>query len=186
MTARRPAVGDAFDATLMHGHDHAGQCVQGWYWSEKLHGCRAVWNGARLLTRTGRPIGAPSRIVGTLPRGLTVDFEAYAGIGQYELARRAVQYGEWHPNVHLVCFDLPRHAGDWATRIASAQRLGLAVAPHGTVQSTEHLAATLAAVLERGGEGLMLHRPGSAWHSGRTHDLLKLKHPDTLAAGAVA
>ena len=165
-----------FEDTLMHGRNWGGQCVDGWYWSEKLDGCRARWTGEALLSRGGHLIALPPQIAATLPQQVALDLEVYAGPGCREAARQAVQLGRWAPNVRLVCFDYPHARGDWLARIGAAQRLpGLEIVRHGVASDAQDLLCHLRSVQGAGGEGLMVHAPGQAYVHGRTNALLKVK-----------
>lgn len=171
---------------LMHGQDWRGQDVIGWHISEKLDGCRARWTGAALLSRSGHPICAPVSELVKLPPGVPLDIEVFAGRRKQELARRAVQYGEWHPAVRLVAFDAPAHRGDYVQRhswLVMHAHID-AVPSFGRVRSLAALAQLLASEQEHGAEGLMLHRPGVTYVPGRTPHLLKVK--DLLLLRSVA
>ena len=48
------------DVKMMHGRDWHGEDLAGWYLSEKLHGCRAYWDGAVLWSRGDLAIGIPA------------------------------------------------------------------------------------------------------------------------------
>jgi DNA ligase-1 len=164
---------------LMHGRDWPGFDVIGWTVTEKLDGCRAVWTGTRLITRTGRAIDAPEWFTRGLP-AMVLDGEIWAGRGEFEAARQAVQHGRFSAACEFVVFDAPLVGGDWECRILSG-RAALSSAPCAcAVQWTvchgmPWLRERLAAVQRLGGEGLMVRRPGSLYEAGRSSSLLKIK-----------
>jgi DNA ligase 1 len=164
------------EATLQHGNDWQGQDVRGWYWSEKLNGCRARWTGAELRSRGGHIITAPSAILATLPAGMPLDLEVYAGVGLQEHTRQAVQYGRWSSSVRLVCFDAPGVQGDWLARIdAAVVSTSLETVWRGTVSTLDALRQQLARVQAYGGEGLIVTQPDTRYTPGRSNRVLKCK-----------
>lgn len=165
----------AYEATLQHAKDWHGQDVRGWYWSEKLDGCRARWTGHELRSRGGHIITAPTAVLASLPAGMPLDLEVYAGVGMRERTRQAVQYGRWCDAVRLVCFDAPTAAGDWVLRMEAAAATGVDTVWHGTVASTDALRKLLGGVQGYGGEGLMLTQPGKPYAPGRSARVLKCK-----------
>ena len=173
LESSRPAA--AFESTLQHGQAWCGQDITGWYWSEKLDGCRARWTGSELRSRGGHLIALPPRMAATLPAGMALDVEVYAGCGRQELTRLAVQCGRWDAAVHLVAFDAPDCPGDWLQRIAAAQAARVPTVPRGIVDSHSALSQLLAHVQGRSGEGLIAAQPGRRYTPGRSSAALKVK-----------
>lgn len=168
---------------LQHGSDWQGIDLTGWVITEKLDGCRALWDGQQLVTRTGNVIDAPAELLAALPAGVALDGEVYAGRGNYETARQAVQYGRWVPGVRFHVFDAITQ-GDAAQRRYVAVRAVMAaecplvtMLPAAVALSTQHAIDTLRHVLDHGGEGLMAQAPGTQYVQGRTALLQKLKAP---------
>jgi DNA ligase-1 len=156
---------------MMHGVDWDGsQDVTGWYASEKLDGCRAYWDGERFWTRGGNIVAAPQ----SMP-SVPLDGEFWAGRGRLQEARLAVQHGRFTPSVRFVVFDAPQAPGDWMERMAYVRTLGVECVEGWTVRNVRHLCNELARIKESGGEGLMLHAPGTGYVVGRTKSLVKSK-----------
>ena len=179
------------DLQLQHGYDWQGEDLTGWYLSEKHDGCRAYWDGATLWTRGGNVVKLPDDW--HLPAGIALDGELYDGGGTAGRARcsTAMRYGGRHftGTMRFVAFDAPAAAVDWADRIRFAA-LVLDGNPHAVAvewricHGTNDAIAFMRAIQSRGGEGLMLRRPGVLYTPGRTRDLLKVKEDcrDTRAA----
>ncbi len=158
---------------------------QGFLVSEKLDGVRALWDGHTLRFRSGRPIAAPAWFTQALP-AQALDGELWAGRGRFDAVSGTVRRkqpidGDWRALRYAV-FDLPGAAGPFAERTAQLQAWAAAAAlPHCLAIAQERLPdrralrRRLDAVVQAGGEGLMLHRAGAAWLPGRSGQLLKLK-----------
>lgn len=156
------------------------------YWaSEKYDGIRAYWNGEALITRTGQRIHAPAWFVGGWPQH-PLDGELWIGRGRFEDALATVRDAipdeiAWR-EVRYMVFDLPRHAGTFSERKHALETL-LARTASNTIEPVRHwrirdeqsLEAELRAIVDAGGEGLILHRADSLHRAGRSDDLLKVK-----------
>ena len=166
------------------------------YWvSEKLDGVRAFWDGERLISRGGNIFAAPSWFTADFPAG-PLDGELWVGRGQFEktasIVSRHAPHDGWR-QVRYMVFDLPEDPGTFDERlrnlqaaVASSSSEFLAVIPQIKVPSHKALLERLDAVVSNGGEGLMLHRGGSRYRSGRNADLLKLKKFDDAEGVVIA
>jgi DNA ligase-1 len=116
----------------------------------------------------------------------------WAGHGRFTRAASAAardlpDEGAWRTLRYMV-FDLPAEPGSFDTRMAQLRRALprghatlQAVAQH-EATSESALQALLHDTVQRGGEGLMLHRGASPYRGERSDDLLKLKpHLDAEA-----
>jgi DNA ligase-1 len=159
---------------------------QGWLVSEKLDGARAWWDGSRLRFRSGLPIAAPTWFTGALP-AQALDGELWAGRGTFEMLSGTVRRSQpveadWR-RVRYMVFELPGAGGTFAQRVAQLERLARAHASPSIwqavsqteVPSRSALKARLDAVVEVGGEGLMLRRADAPVETGRSGSLLKIK-----------
>ncbi len=178
------------NAPAMSWSTYSGADLTGWLVSEKLDGVRAQWDGARLLSRSGRAIAAPAWFTAGLP-GDPLDGELYAGPGTLErvqgLSRRASTSGTDWDGVRFCVFDAPAAPGGYTERLAMLARIGAALPAH--AEWVRHdpcpgrawLAARFAAVVAAGGEGLVARHPDGPYRSGeRSQWVAKIKqHPDT-------
>ena len=160
------------------------------FWvSEKLDGVRAVWDGHTLRFRSGRPVHAPQWFVAGLP-AQPLDGELWLGRGRFDALSAIVRKAqavdaEWRQVRYMIFelpFDLHGASGTFSERVLQmraiteqAQVSWLAAAPQFRVADRTELMARYADVVDRGGEGLMLHRADAPYRAGRSDDLLKLK-----------
>lgn len=160
--------------------DPAGYLV-----SEKFDGVRALWDGRMLRSRSGRLLTAPSDFTARLPP-VALDGELWLGRRRFEevsalVRRRRPRPGDWDQVRYLV-FELPGGDGRFDERAQRLQQVVEATAwpqlqavEQSRVEDRAALRARLQAVLDAGGEGLMLHRADAPHVSGRSDTLLKLK-----------
>lgn len=153
--------------------------------SEKLDGVRAVWDGSVLRFRSGRTIAAPAWFIAKLP-ATPLDGELWLARGAFDAVSAIVRKSQpvdadWL-QVQYHVFELPSAAGTFEQRyaqlqntVASAAWGALVAVPQFRLNDGVALQAKLKAVIQSGGEGLMLHLASAAVTSGRSHVLLKLK-----------
>ncbi len=163
------------------------------YWfSEKLDGIRAIWDGKQLMTRTGRKLTPPTWFIADLP-DYPVEGELWAGRGRFELVQQTVLEqtpveAGWQ-QIRFMLFDLPKDPQDYAKRYQALQALSQAmnvahieVVEQQPITSHAQLMALLDAVASQQGEGLMLRRIDAPYFGGRSDHLIKLKkHQDAEA-----
>jgi len=152
--------------------------------SEKLDGIRARWDGTHLISRGGNVFAAPDWFTKGFP-AVPLDGELWMGRGRYEEVSSIVRTQQPHDgwrNVRLMVFDLPAHGGTFDQRVIEMNRFKtvsdspyLGIIEQRRIGSEEDLVKWLHAVIDQGGEGLMLHRGTALYASGRSQDLLKLK-----------
>lgn len=166
---------------------YKSQDVAGWWMSEKLDGVRGYWDGRKLVTREGNRIHAPAWWTKHLPN-VKLDGELYMGRGTFDEVSGIVRQddgGDAWKRVRYHVFDLPAAKGPTEDRHEQVKRLvaksrkskgsPMRPVPRKRVRDADHVQAELERVLELGGEGLVLHRPGALYRPGSRSDLLKLK-----------
>lgn len=164
--------------------------------SEKLDGVRAYWDGNKLWFRSGKPLHAPAWFTAALPAH-PLDGELWMGRRSFDRLSAAVRRqtpldAEWKTIVYQL-YELPDGAGSFSERLAtlhaSVAQAGvpwLQVLAQTSIADDVALKLKLAQVVRDGGEGLMLHRADTAWLSGRSDRLLKLKPQHDAEAQVVA
>lgn len=161
-----------------------GMDPTGWWVSEKLDGVRGYWTGKSLVSRSGNPIDAPPWFVEGFP-DFPLDGELWLGPGRFHETSGIVRKtggGDSWKEMRYGVFDAPDDHLGFEARLEKARRWFHAhPSPHVLIivqercQGRKDLRRRLAETEARGGEGLMLRRPGSACTPGRSFDLLKVK-----------
>lgn len=167
------------------------------YWvSEKFDGVRGYWDGHRMLTRGGVVVPVPAWFTRNWP-ATPMDGELWAGHGRFEQASAIVRSaGEddpaWQAMSYRV-FDLPAQGGDFDARVPSIRAVVAAIGDPWVVAVAQfrvageaELQAALKRVLDRGGEGLVLHRGDAPYRAGRGVGLLKVKPYEDAEARVIA
>lgn len=169
---------------------------KGYLVSEKLDGARALWDGRRLLFRSGIEIAAPDWFTARLPSH-ALDGELWMGRGRFEALSAAVrrskpQEAQWR-SVRYMLFELPGAPGGFEQRVAELKKVaestawdGLQVVAQSRIETPAALHKRLREVVAAGGEGLMLHKADAAYATGRSELLLKLKPVDDSEAVVIA
>jgi DNA ligase-1 len=169
---------------MMHGIDFTGENLAGWWLAEKLDGCRAWWTGETLLTRSGHNIAIPDVWKKTLPKGVVLEGELWAGSGRRAQAARAVRWGRFDGTERLVIFDVPGVPDlIWLRRLDLARTMlaggagafGVDVVEPQFCAHNKVARLRLDEVQQRGGEGLIARAPRNFYRAGRTGEVLKLK-----------
>lgn len=159
--------------------------VSQWMVSEKLDGVRGIWNGEKLHFRSGKLIHAPKWFTENFP-AQPMDGELWMGRGTFDrlsgIVRKKIPDERDWKQVRYMLFELPESSGTFTERIQKMVKLTASVKipwlqaiPQIHLDSEEALLKMLDEIVKKGGEGLMLHRADSMYHSGRSDDLLKLK-----------
>jgi DNA ligase-1 len=153
--------------------------------SEKYDGVRALWDGQTLRSRAGNIIAAPAWFIAKLPKQ-PLDGELWIARGQFEMLSGFVrkttpQDDEWRQIKYLI-FELPDAPGTFAERYETIKRIvaqanfpPLVAVEQFRLRDNAALKRKLAEIVRAGGEGLMLHRAGAPYITGRNDALLKLK-----------
>ncbi len=156
------------------------------YWvSEKLDGVRGYWDGKQLKTRQGVVINAPQWYLQSLG-DVPLDGELWIERESFERVNGLIRKNkpddqEWR-TIRFMIFDLPAHEGDFDARVAEMERYipslnvpWVAMIPQLKCKNHADLEHHLEEILNKGGEGLMLHYGKNHYQEGRTANLLKLK-----------
>lgn len=153
--------------------------------SEKFDGVRALWDGKVLKFRSGREVAAPRWFLDRLP-SQALDGELWLDRGRFEELSGFVRKtepvdSEWR-QVRYLIFELPNAPGPFTERARRIQEIvtttawpQLVAVKQFRVADRGELQRKLDEVLQRGGEGLMLHLAEAPYLTGRSDVLLKLK-----------
>jgi len=164
---------------------HGGVDLSRYWVSEKFDGVRGYWNGHQLLTRGGAVVHVPAWFTKGWPK-TPMDGELWVGYGKFSRASAIVRTADssdpaWREVTYRV-FDLPAHGGDFDARVPAIRSTVAAIGDPWVVAIRQfHVAneaqlhAELERVVDKGGEGLVLHRGDTPYRMGRGVGLLKLK-----------
>ena len=156
------------------------------YWvSEKYDGIRGYWDGHQLVSRSGKSLNPPTWFVQAWPTQ-ALEGELWAGRGQFEQAASVVQQKQasddaWRA-MRFMVFDSPTPRKTFTERMGLYQGMVKQVnkpwvqaVAQKHIESHAALKTLLHQTVQAGGEGLVLHRGGSLYQSGRNSDVLKAK-----------
>lgn len=169
---------------VMLAKKYEGQDPTGWWMSEKLDGVRAVWDGYKLISRTGKEFTAPDWFIKDLPKDLVLDGELWEGRGLFSQTcgkvRKQIE-PDWI-GVKYMVFDCICD-GTVATRYKTLYQANLPshvqILKQTPCTSKKHLDEFEAEILKAGGEGVMIRKPLSQYEDKRSSSLLKVKRFQT-------
>lgn len=170
---------------------HHGIDLSGYWASEKLDGVRGYWTGNVMLTKQGNEIQLPMALLNQLPQvaldgELWIDRESFSLVSSL-IRKNHTTLDQWKNNDYAVSyqvFDMPTQGGPFTARLKTLNKLYKQSLPNNTfwtpikqfkVHTHTQLMENLTRVEALGGEGLMLHKGSSHYHSHRNNDLLKVK-----------
>ncbi len=171
-------------ASLLLATHWDGGDPTGWWMSEKLDGIRGYWDGEQMWTRGGKAVVLPETLRLQLPP-FALDGELWAGHDRFGHVQETVLDAEPGPgwaHIRYHVFDLPEEPGLFPDRLLRLQRWlklravqQVEVIPQQRCLSETHLQQFLAGIEAAGGEGVMLRAPDSAYETGRSRTLQKVK-----------
>lgn len=160
----------------------------GWWWSEKLDGVRAYWDGEKFITRQGNVYHAPAWFTALLPNDHPLDGELWMGRGMFQqtisVVKRLDGGLQWE-KIRYMVYDAPHLDLPFEERVAFLKGIPALMKgaggswaellTHKKVESKEHLVSLLASYVDEGAEGIMIREPGSLYEVGRSYTLRKVK-----------
>ena len=158
--------------------------LTGWLMSEKLDGVRAYWNGKELLSRQGNVFNTPKWFIKDFPDE-ALDGELWIGRQKFSeitsVVRKKLPGNGWKKIIYYV-FDAPLANGGYEDRLQFLNQLirktssqYIKIVKQQISRGNEHVKETLKQIESLGGEGLIVRKPGSKYHFGRSNDMLKVK-----------
>lgn len=176
--------------TLAH-HLTEDRLHLGWWFSTKLDGVRAWWDGTTLRTRNQKVIDAPPKFLHHLPPGIMLDGELYwrNHFAQVNgtVRRKRKNIGDdamWdHITYHVFdilnddCIKMPfRERYHWLKKVvAKMHNNKLKLVKQTPIKSIQQVTLKFQNVIRAGGEGLMLRNPDSPYEGRRSRNWLKWK-----------
>ena len=147
--------------------------VDGWWWSEKLNGILAFWDGERLLSRRGQVLSTPWK----LPPHLQLTGELWAGRRGFETTLQTLYATAEDPvwsRVQFHVFDTPQYPEEtyedrWQRVLETAHEACWEFQPvdQHRLRSVENLDLRVRQLTREGAEGVVLRNPQSLYITGR-------------------
>lgn len=172
---------------LMGLNQYRSQNITGWLMSEKLDGVRAYWDGKQLFSRGGLKLAIPSKLSELLP-DFALDGELFAGNGRFAYTQSVVmdrtpKLSEWE-HIGYFIFDVPTAKGGLLARLKTLQDYlvqnpqaskFIKIIEQKSIKSQDELQSFLKAVVDNGGEGVVIREPNAAYIPGKSEFNLKYK-----------
>lgn len=158
--------------------------VEGWLMSEKLDGVRAIWDGRRLLSRSGRVFDVPAWFIKDFPP-FAIDGELWTTRGDFEHITSIVNTRHPHDGwkeITYNIFEVPEAPGGLRQRLQKLQRYldanaiaHVRIIKQTMVKDRLHLKRYFDEVVMGGGEGVVLRKADVPYYIGRKSESLKYK-----------
>ena len=163
--------------------------ITGWLMSEKLDGVRAYWDGQQLYSRQGNRLAAPDWFTAKLPK-FELDGELWMEHSRFEkilsIVSRDRAHSGWE-NISYHIFEVPNARGGLIERLQKLHNYvdetplkHLQIIPQIRCENKKQMKQLLQVVEQKGGEGLVLRNPYSAYQTGRSPNALKVKSFDDM------
>ncbi len=171
------------DLFLLQTYD-GSQDVVGWVMSEKLDGVRGIWDGKRLISRSGGILHAPQWFIQNFPP-FSLDGELWTKRADFEnissIVRSHKPDNRWRQIGYHV-FEVPHQAGGLLDRLSVLDDYlqhhpneHLKVIPQTKIHSKSQLQQFLTQINATGGEGVVVRNPLMPYQTGRLSSSLKVK-----------
>jgi len=177
------------------GYYTGKQDVSGWVVSEKLDGIRGYWDGRHLLTRKGLPLSPPPWFTQNFP-SFELDGELWSGRGEFEFIQSVVLDkvpGQGWKQITYNIFEAPNQEGDFFSRLEKAAQWfathpnpAVRILPQTRIRGAADLDKFFSEVESKGGEGVIVKDPESAYHAGRSPHVLKVKRARDMEGKIIA
>ena len=164
---------------VMSAKLYSNQDITGWLLSEKLDGVRAIWDGEKLLTKTGKKIHVPDWFIKGFPQGVILDGELTMGRGTFQETVGIVRShsGDWS-RVWYSVFDMVGEQ-PFKKRYDTLRYMVLPsvieIEPQFYFCNEEEFKMVEEEFLEDGAEGMMVRDPDAPYVHKRTDCILKVK-----------
>ncbi len=176
-----PMLLSPYDRSIFKRHD----C--GIYVSEKYDGWRMYYTDGKFYTRRGNEIKLPKKFYRALAEFEDYEFDGELWLG-YDTTSSDISAEADFATAQYMIFDIPNIAAPYKRRLRALQRLGIEsdcihVVEQTLCETRREMEEIYDAVIERGGEGVVL-RPATQdyYHGVRDTDFMKKKPADRLEA----
>ncbi len=174
---------DKPDLFLLKTYDET-KSVVGWVMSEKLDGIRGFWDGKQLLTRGGKRVMAPDWFIENYPP-FAIDGELWTKRADFEgissIVRRKNPDERWRKITHQI-FEVPNQQGGLLDRLAVLRDYlkmrvdsPIKIIKQYPINQRHQVKRFLQNIVRKGGEGVVVRNPNTAYQTGRLSSALKVK-----------
>lgn len=158
--------------------------VTGWVMSEKYDGVRAIWDGQKLVSRSGKVFTSPSWFTKDFPP-FALDGELWSKRGDFENIVSIVNTKDsgsaWKALRYMV-FEVPKQEGSLDERLkvletylTEHENTRIKIIEQIKVNDTKEVKVYFDKLREVGAEGIVLRNPSLSYYVGRKKDALKHK-----------
>jgi len=158
--------------------------VTDWVMSEKLDGVRGIWDGKKLISRSGKVFSPPASFTRGFP-SFALDGELWTKRGDFEhvvsIVNSKVLAQRWDELTFNV-FEVPDQRGNLFERLrvlknylAKEQTPKIRVIKQIRIKSKGEVKVYLNEVLNLGAEGIVIRDPEQGYYTGRRDKALKYK-----------
>jgi DNA ligase-1 len=152
--------------------------------SEKLDGIRGFWDGKQLLTRGGKRVMAPDWFIENYPP-FAIDGELWTKRADFEgissIVRRKNPDERWRKITHQI-FEVPNQQGGLLDRLAVLRDYlkmrvdsPIKIIKQYPINQRHQVKRFLQNIVRKGGEGVVVRNPNTAYQTGRLSSALKVK-----------
>eukprot|EP01118_Nematostelium_gracile_P011816 TRINITY_DN4258_c0_g1_i6.p1 TRINITY_DN4258_c0_g1~~TRINITY_DN4258_c0_g1_i6.p1 ORF type:complete len:738 (+),score=126.67 TRINITY_DN4258_c0_g1_i6:54-2267(+) len=158
------------------------QDLVGWWLTETMEGLPVYWDGTSMYSRNGTLLKCHPSLTQTLPK-LELDGNIWTGGNSnfeiQSLFKPNCSEDDWK-YVSFVIFDLPSSRNTFEERMIELEALHLppniTIAKRIKCESMDQLQDMLHKIKREGGKGLTANHPDGLYVSGKTDQLLTIKH----------
>jgi len=158
--------------------------VTGWVMSEKYDGVRAMWEGKRLISRSGKVFNPPLSFLQGFP-SFALDGELWTQRGDFENIVSIVNTKEasdrWD-KLYFMVFEVPEQDGDFFERLGVLQAYlkehkadKIKIVKQIRIGNQNEVKVYFDRLVHEGAEGVVIRDPQLPYYVGRTKEALKYK-----------
>lgn len=174
----------AFEPMLLSEFEKAKANAK-WLVSEKLDGVRGLWNGEKMYFRNGKAMNLPNEFIKDFPP-FALDGELYnpkLHFSQIISILKNPQRNDEILGLKFYVFDVPhsynnslaQRLDELRVYLKSKPNAYIEIIPQRLIQGQDSIDKELQAVVDNGGEGLVLRNPNMPYQTGRSKYDFKLK-----------
>ena len=152
--------------------------VTSWYMSEKLDGVRAIWDGEKLISRSGKVFSAPRFFTKDFPKH-ELDGELWTLRDDFSnvvsIVNKKEEHDGWNKLTYNI-FEVPQARGNLLERLSTVKESKyIKIIKQIKVKNKEDLNQFLKTIEKKNGEGVVVRDGNLDYYVGRNNNALKVK-----------